>query len=478
VGESCKTLGELDLLTIHKTDAHTEQAKDARGLTTTTVYNAARLPLKVIYPDGASETTSYDPIYNQKTSHTNALGVVSTWAYDPKGNVLAWVEAKGQPEQRTTRYSWDQWGNLLSKTRGSGDGQGGDAITETYTYDNAGNTTKGTNGLGHTTSATHSAQGQTLTATNPLGHTARHTYDAAGNLTSSTNALGQSTKFSYDGRARRTQVTSAAGRVQTTSYDKAGRITETLALGQAAGQGTRVQYDAAGRPVQTTSPSGLISKTSYDSQGRTASTQDPAGNTTSYEYGAKGSPLAGLLVTVNYPTYKESYGYDQRGRQTVTHRHLDATTTLSQRQAFDAEGQRLSSTDPAGKTTLYQYDGLGRMVQTIDATGGKTQQTWDAQDNLTSLTDAKGNKHQFSYDKAGRLTKETRPMGGAIGYAYDAAGNLTTRTDAGGNTRSYTYNQAGRMTAEVHKLNGRASATATTRTVNSPPTSRRTAKAA
>jgi YD repeat-containing protein len=160
------------------------------------------------------------------------------------------------------------------------------------------------------------------------------------------------------------------------------------------------------------------------------------------------------LVTVNYPTYKESYGYDQRGRQTVTHRHLDATTTLSQRQAFDAEGQRLSSTDPAGKTTLYQYDGLGRMVQTIDATGGKTQQTWDAQDNLTSLTDAKGNKHQFSYDKAGRLTKETRPMGGAIGYAYDAAGNLTTRTDAGGNTRSYTYNQAGRMTAEVHKLNG------------------------
>ncbi|ARU03923.1 hypothetical protein CCO03_03825 [Comamonas serinivorans] len=446
------TLGELDL-TIDKIDANTERSKDARGLITTTVYNAARLPLKVIYPDGASETTTYDPIFNQKTSFTNALGVLSTWAYDGKGNITEWVEAKGLPEQRTTLYTYDQWGNLLSKTRGAGDGKQADAITEAFEYDNAGNLTKVTNGLGHSTRATYNARGLPLTLTNPLGHVTTRTYDAQGNLLSSANALNQTITSAYDGMGRRTRATSAAGRIQTTTYDKAGRVTETLAPGQSAGQGTRIQYDAAGRPTQTTSPGGLKSTSEYDTQGRLVKTTDPAGNASTYEYGAKGTALAGLFTAVNYPTYKETNGYDQRGRQTVINRQLGATT-LTQHQAFDAAGQRISSSDPAGKTTLSQYDGLGRLTQTTDPVGGQTQQSWDAQDKLSALTDAKGNRHAFAYDKAGLLTQETRPLGGAIRYSHDAAGQLILRTDAGGNTRAYSYNAAGRMTAEVHKLNG------------------------
>ncbi|OJX07154.1 MAG: hypothetical protein BGO75_09865 [Burkholderiales bacterium 68-20] len=357
----------MELSVVSKVSATQERITDARGLVTTIQYDSAssKRPIKTIHPDGSSETSSYDPVYNRKTRHTNALGIVSTWAYDTQGNTTQYVEAQGRPEQRTTYYGYDQWGQMTTKTRGAGDGRGPDAITERFEYDDAGNVAKVIDGEGHATRYTYDTRGQAITQTNALGHTTRHSYDAAGNRTSSTNALNATTSYSYDARGRRTQTVSAEGRKQAVVYDSAGRVTESIAPGQSAGQGTRNSYDAAGRLSQITSPSGLVTKSSYDSQGRITRTEDPAGNVTTYEYGAKGSPLAGLLTATNYPTYKETYQYDQRGRQTAVTQHLSVDQTRTQRQGYDAAGQRISSTDPAGRTTLYQYDGLGRVAQPL-----------------------------------------------------------------------------------------------------------------
>ena len=357
----------MELSVVSKVSATQERITDARGLVTTIQYDSAssKRPIKTIHPDGSSETSSYDPVYNRKTRHTNALGIVSTWAYDTQGNTTQYVEAQGRPEQRTTYYGYDQWGQMTTKTRGAGDGRGPDAITERFEYDDAGNVAKVIDGEGHATRYTYDTRGQAITQTNALGHTTRHSYDAAGNRTSSTNALNATTSYSYDARGRRTQTVSAEGRKQAVVYDSAGRVTESIAPGQSAGQGTRNSYDAAGRLSQITSPSGLVTKSSYDSQGRITRTEGPAGNVTTYEYGAKGSPLAGLLTATNYPTYKETYQYDQRGRQTAVTQHLSVDQTRTQRQGYDAAGQRISSTDPAGRTTLYQYDGLGRVAQPL-----------------------------------------------------------------------------------------------------------------
>lgn len=434
-----------------------ERSIDPRGQTTTTQYDSARRPLQIIHPDGSRETYQYDS-QGRILRHTNTLGIVSTWAYDAKGNEVEQTEALGQPEQRTTRSTYDQWGQLTRRTRGAGNGLGPDAVGNSYEYDSAGNLVKTTNALGHSASATYNNQGKVLSQTNPLGHTSTHTYDAAGNLLTSTNALRQTTSHIYDSLGKRTQSTSAEGRTQQTVYDTAGRVIEQRQPGQTTG--TKVGYDAAGRTNASTSPGGLTSTTVYDALGRMSQTTDPAGNTTKYEYGADGTPLAGLLTATIYPTYTEAYRYDQRGRQTQTIQTLDASTTpastRTQHQAYDAQGQRISSTDPAGNTTLYRYDALGRLVETIDSLNQSTKQSWDAQDQLIAVTDANGNTHRFDYDKAGRLSKETRPLGGAIQYSYDAAGQLAQRTDAGGNTRNYTYDPAGRMTLEEHRLQGSA----------------------
>jgi YD repeat-containing protein len=434
--------------------AYVQKSTDARGHTTTTSYDTNYQPLQITYPDGSVEKNTYEPIYGHKTSHTNQLGVITTWAYDSKGRVVESVQAKGQPEQRTTRYQYDQWGQLTSTTRGAGDGKQADAITQTYTYDSAGNVTSTTDGQGNTTATSYDRRGAPTSRTDALNRTTTFSIDAAGRLTQSTDPLGHSTQLRYDARGRRTHTISPTGKTQVTRYDSEGRAIETLAPGQSEGAGTRIEYDTAGQPIKTTSPSGLVMQTSYDTQGRISKTTDPAGNVTSYEYGQDGTTQAGLLVATQYPTYKETYQYDSQSRQTTVTQHLENGQTRTQSQTYDALGQRVASTDPAGNTTQYRYDALGRQIETIDSLNQSTKQSWDAQDQLIAVTDANGNTHRFDYDKAGRLIKEARPLGGAIEYSYDAAGQLTQRKDAGTNTRTYSYDPAGRMTLEEHRLQG------------------------
>ena len=428
----------------------TETVTDARGLITRRHYSAAGQLLQTLWPDGSSESNEYDAA-GRRTRHTNALGAVSAWRYDRQGNETAHIQALGQPEQRATLSAYDAWGQLTGRTQGAKDGQGPDALTEHYVYDRWGNLIETRDAAGHSSRASYNSQGLPLTQTDPLGRTSRFEYDAAGNLLSHTNPAGETTRYQYDARSRRTAVIRASGQTSRTRYNAAGQVIEQLAPGQSEGQGLRIEYDSAGRPVKTTSASGLVTTTAYDEIGRPAQTRDPAGNAIAYEYGPAGSELAGLLKAIRYPTYRESYQYDQRGRQTAITQHLGNGKTQTQHQAWDAAGNRISTTDAQGRTTLYEHDALARLIKTTDALGGVTQQSWDAQGRLASLTDALGHTHRFEYDKAGRLIKETRPLGGAIRYAYDPAGQLTERQDAAGNTRHYAYDAAGRITREEHK---------------------------
>ncbi|KEH06858.1 hypothetical protein GY14_32015 [Delftia tsuruhatensis] len=95
------------------------RAIDARGLTTTTHYDYNYQPLQIIYPDGSRDQYEYEPVRGLRTKHINQGGITSTWTHDDKGRVTSWTEALGRPEQRTTRYQYDSYGQLTSRsTRG------------------------------------------------------------------------------------------------------------------------------------------------------------------------------------------------------------------------------------------------------------------------------------------------------------------------------------------------------------------------
>ena len=173
------------------------------------------------------------------------------------------------------------------------------------------------------------------------------------------------------------------------------------------------------------------------------------------EYGTSANGLAGLLTATIYPTYREEYKYDPRGRRTQTIQILPAhgttpETRLTQSTGYDGTGNRIADTDAAGRATLYQYDALGRLTQTTDANAGITQYGYDTRDNLKTVTDANGNTHVFTYDKTNQVKTEARPSGATIQYEYDATGNLTQRTSPNGERRQFDYDTAGRKTEERH----------------------------
>ena len=429
---------------------------DARGQTTTIQYDADLRPLRVVYADGSSVSTKYDA-QGRIVQQIDQQRAISTWRYSPQGNLVEAVEAAGLPEQISHKYTHDQWGNTLTYTRGAGAAQGADAISESYTYDSWGNLSSITDGLGNSTQVSYSFKGLVTTFTNPLGATWTSQYDKLGRYLRSSDPLGREKQRQYNSAGQVASYVDALNNRWNYSYDAIGNI---LSVENPLGYISKRVYDPMGRQLSRTTPGGQKVQAQYDSLGRRIGSVDAAGNAIQLVYGADGSALAGRVVSIKYPTFQQAYRYDQSGRITQTIQTPDGNVgnpqALTWRFGWNALGQRISMTDPAGNATLTRYDVLGRTVETIDSLNQSTKQTWDAHGNVTSVTDAKGNTHRFDYDKAGRLLQEIRPGGGITRFQYDAAGQLTQRTDAGGNIRRYQYDKAGNLTVEEHLQAGSA----------------------
>jgi YD repeat-containing protein len=97
----------------------------------------------------------------------------------------------------------------------------------------------------------------------------------------------------------------------------------------------------------------------------------------------------------------------------------------------------VDNTGPSAETTLFAYDGLGRLVATTDALGQVTTTTYDDAGRRTTQTLANGLLKIAAYDRAGRLISTLESSAGAMAnvteYFHDAAGRLvmTMKTDGG-----------------------------------------------
>jgi YD repeat-containing protein len=100
--------------------------------------------------------------------------------------------------------------------------------------------------------------------------------------------------------------------------------------------------------------------------------------------------------------------------------------------AYDDLNRLISSTDPKGETTSYQYGGTGLN---------------DFGNNLVKLTDARGNEYLFTYESRNRKTAMIYPDGSHENWTYDAAGNVATYTTRAGQAKTSTYDNLNRLTA-------------------------------
>lgn len=422
---------------------------DQRGLITSVQYDQAQHPIKITYPNGASEYFAYDNALQQIVSYTNALGVITTWQYDTQGNPTKIIQAVGKPEQRIISQTYDNYGQPDTITYGEGD----TAITIKANYDQQGNITSYVDGNDHTYQYSYNSQGQLTTATNPLNATWKISYDVAGHITQTNDPLGYTTDYSTDTMGRTTKIVNPLGYSTNYSYhfnNKGWQITKTDALNQT----TTYDYDTLGRIIKTTSPSGLETQQSYDQEGRFKQQIDPAGNSFSLEYGSKGSGLEGLVVNAKYPTFTESYNYSTLGLITEINQTLTDNEKLLTRISYDQQGSPISFIDPANRTSQLQYNALAEQKKHTDPLGNETYQTWDVLGNVTSVVDAEGHQYNFAYDKNSNLTQETKALGNDVIYRYDVANQLIEQQDTVGNIVSYQYDLAGRLVTEKYSKLG------------------------
>ncbi|MGI5398458.1 polymorphic toxin-type HINT domain-containing protein [Streptomyces sp. CA-135486] len=215
---------------------------------------------------------------------------------------------------------------------------------------------------------------------------------------------------------------------------------------------TQYQYNTSGALTQQTTADGGTVKHTY-----TTGVEPAVGG---------GNTPTGLPLTTTDPRGKVTrYQYFKSGDLAqVTER-----SGVISKFTYDALGRKITETavsdaQPAGVTSTYTYDKLSRVASTTDpaatnvVTLGKHQQktvtTYDADGKVvrTEVSDVLGGDAPrvmtFELDEHGRPEKAIDAEGSETTYTYDALGNKTSMVDAGGNKFSYLYT-ARNMMAET-----------------------------
>jgi len=470
-------------------------ALDENGRATTFSYDGRGNLLSAAGPLNSAVTFTYEPIFDLVTTVTDALGNVTAYGYDPKGNLIRLTDATGNistniydglgqltsttnPLGGTMVFVYDAYGNLLETTDALGltasvsyDMTGNpvsvkdakdnttafvyddlsrptrvtyaDSSTVSYAYDVLGNRTSVTDNASNTTAYTYDQNGRVTSTTDPLGHSVAFSYDTEGNLVRVTDQKSQETNYQYDPMDRLVSETDALGSTRTYTYDPVGNRTSAV---DAKGSTIAYEYDDLDRLQGIVNPDGSVAFT-YDVLGRRIAMNDGQG-VTSYAY----DPL-GRLTQVQGPGVDSMlrYTYDALGNRTG----LTLPDGKTVQYAHDILGRLVSITGPDGKVTAYAYDEAGNLMSSVQPNDTQTTYTYDPLYRLTHIINHKQSdpleklsEFDYAYDAAGRRVLVTQ-LDGAINYTYDAAGRLLSESKGGGSSafqRSYEYDPAGNRT--------------------------------
>ena len=475
------------------------------GITTTTSYSQ-NYPYQGL-PQSVVKQAANGQILNsaQNTWQTTSLGGGSYHRSDVvQTNEQSW-DLNGTAMPRTqTSTSYDAYGNATQIKVATDDGYNstgpvsayGNVKTTTNTYSN--DTTNWL--LGRLTRAT-------VTSTLPTGLSATRTsafaYDPASGLLTQeiiepdNASLKLTTTYTLDAFGNRVASSvngvDIATRSSSTTYDAQGRfaIASSNALGH---KETRVFDPGFGNPVSLTGPNGLTTYWAYDGFGRKIQENRADGTQSNYAFNfcASNCPANGVYYTtstasgvpastvffdsLNREIRKSTVGFDGRvasvdkvynslGQVASTSRPYFPTDTIAWTQfQYDPLGRTvkiteadggvtqtsynglgLSVTNPLNHTTQQVKNGLGQVVQTINARNKLMQFAFDPFGNPVKTLDPNGNTILLAYDIRGRKTAMTDPDMGNWTYAYDVLGEMLRQIDAKGQTTTVSYDVLGRV---------------------------------
>jgi RHS repeat-associated protein len=371
------------------------------------------------------------------------------------------------------------------------------------------------------------------------GNTTTVAYDASNRITSVTNAANRMLTFNYTGSSRLvTSIQDSTGVIATYTYGASSTLTrvtyadgsqlnydqnnaQTLITAVADKDGKLLEghtYDGNSRGLTSFGANNADKITIAYTSGTLTQVTDSKGNTTDYTFSSysnghrKMNAVSGPGCNSCGGRGVKNFGHDGFGNRTsvtesgqtvasafdnngnlVTRTVYLNGTPLTTTYTYNAFGQVLTATDPAGNVTTNTYDTHGNLlttttpspssgvagstttfeyfpngllkkvtdprnnatqmtytaaglVQTItDAQSNVTTFEYDARGNRTAVVDAANNRTTFEYDALNRLTKVTKPDTTHTDFAYDTRGRRTSVTDANGKVTTYAYDDADRL---------------------------------
>ena len=417
-------------------------------------------------------TREYDEL-NRLTWSVDGLGSVTQQVYDRNGNVVKQIayatrgslgaKPSASADDRVTLRAYDAANRLRYTVDALGD------VAE-QVFDADGNLVQSIAYAERIAVPTHDSAAPTeanvldalQAAANAAGgaseaRVTRAVYDAAGRLKYGIDASGAVTENTYDRAGNVVRATAYARVVDAGGLDAKAKpedVARLLAAGRApasavtigngtdglrdpdsiqATEGDRTTlnvYDAANRLRYTVDAGGVLTQRDYDGAGRVT-------ETTVFARPLDAKQQADLVDGKWRPSFEasgdqwESYDYDRVGRLTST---TDATRTHGESYWYNALGEKTSFTNKAGNTWTYQYDAAGHLVR---EEGPPVE--------IASATVGAGGKLEVGEPVTASI---------ATVLAYDGLGNLLSRTEAAGlpgseRTTSYRYDAAGRQVETV-----------------------------
>lgn len=289
----------------------------------------------------------------------------------------------------------------------------------------------------------------------------------AGDLYQATNALGQAvTIIAYDKNGQVARQSNANGVVTDLTYHPRGWLLTRTVRANADGTPsandavTTINYKAYGSVESITDPDGVKVSYTYDDAHRLTDITDALGDRIHYTLDAVGNKTKEETFDPSGTVRRTlSRTYNTLGQLTkITDGLTSAVFNAAYSDSYDGNGNLIHSADALGIQRKQSYDGLNRLVSTIDNYNGTDPATqnaqsvlaYDALDQLQGISDPDGLSTVYGHDGLGNSTSVQSPDTGTTGFGYDAAGNVTQRTDAKGITSSSTYDALNRRTATTY----------------------------
>jgi RHS repeat-associated protein len=385
-------------------------------------YDALGRQTELMNPDGTTETTTYDTLLNSTmydVVKTNENGYSTTDYYNWANELVLVQQPPVNGITYTTKYSYDQVGNLLSITDAN------NHVT-TYQYDNLNRLTMTLYPDGTNSTNTYDAVGNLIKTKDPLGNIITNTYDSLNRLTQVQYPNGATVTYTYDADSNKlSTVQSSPATSSYYTYDARDRLTNETDVIAGVSYTTLYSYDKASNILSITYPDNSVLGYTYDALHRIKT----VGNIANFTY-----TLDSKIATIGYGNNaKTTYTYDSRDRPKSIYSFSGSTQLMGLNYSYDGVGNVLKI-----NTENYTYNSLNELISSRGP-WGSTSYFYDGAGNMLNMTSG-GATTTYGYDSYNRMTSA-----GSATLNYDANGNLIKVVN-GSTTWQYSYDYENQLT--------------------------------